>query len=261
MARPQAIMPVSKAADDNLIRIMLYGEPGVGKSVFAGTSPKCLFLVNNAGEVTSPASMGSNADMWLCEGYDDVDEAFEYMRHEGHKTYDWLWFDNLTLFQEQCMDKIMADLVAAKPNRSQWVPDQHEYLVNQNRIGTMIRSLIKLPVNIGFTAHVMRQQDDDGKVLYLPMLQGGQGALSQKVCGYMNLVAFMKAVRKDGATTRSLTLSKNSRYIAKSRFKGVPTTMESPTVPKLQMAVTGSVPRSGTPAKKTTTTTRKRIAS
>jgi hypothetical protein len=262
MSRPSAIVPVGN--EEKWHRMMVYGEPGVGKTVFAGTSPKCLILSSNQAETMSAAGMGSTADTWVCESYEDIDEAYEYLRHEGYKDYDWVWVDNLTMLQDQAMDRIMAELKKRKPERNQWVPDQHEYLVNQNRLSTMVRSFLLLKMNVGYTAHLMRTEDDDGRVLYLPMMQGGKGQLSQKVCSYMNIVGFMQSVRKEGEIRREMILEKRSKYLAKGRFPGMSGTMTDPTVPKLESAIAASLRGAGggNPRKttsKTNTTPRKRV--
>ena len=255
MARPKAIMPVGQ--EERWHRMMVYGEPGVGKTVFAGTSPKALMLVNDGAETLSAAGMGSTADSWVCSGYDEIDEAYEYLRHEGQDEYEWVWVDNLTLLQDQAMDQIMEQLVRDKPHRNRWVPDQHEYLVNQNRISTMVRNFKHLRMHVGFTAHLMKSEDDDGRVLYLPMLQGGQGALSQKICGYMNIVGYLEAVRKEGKIERRMILEKRSKYLAKGRFPGMPGVLTDPTVPLLESSIAASLAGGNGTRSRTTSRTRK----
>lgn len=256
MARPRAIRPMGQ--EDRYHRLMVYGEPGVGKTVFAGTSPKALILTSDASETMSAAAMGSQADVWVCPGYEDIDKAWEYLRHEGHEEYDWVWVDNLTLLQDQAMDDIMEELVRQKPTRNRWVPDQHEYLVNQNRISTMIRSFKKLPMHVGFTAHVMKTEDMDGKILYLPMLQGGQGALSQKICGYMNVVGYLALLRKENKSHRVMYLEKRGKYLAKGRFPGMASELADPTVPLLEQAMAATVATGGATRRRSTSTTRRK---
>lgn len=241
MSRPKAIVPIGE--EDLFHRMMVFGNPGVGKTVFAASSPKTLILATNQSETISAAGMGSKADVWVCDSYDDIDEAWEYLRHEGHKTYDWVWLDNITLLQDQGMDQLMVEVVAKKATRNRWVPDQHEYLVSQNRIATTVRSFLKLPMNFGLTAHMMRTETDDGEILYLPMLQGGQGALSKKICSYMNIVGYMRvATNKEGKTQRQLLLEPRPMYLAKGRYPGMAAVLTDPTVPKLEAAIAAADP-------------------
>lgn len=231
--RPAAIMPV---ADDNpYVKIMLYGEPGVGKTVFVGTSPNCLILSHDPDELASAKHHGSTAERWHVSDYNDLTDAYEWLR-ANPGSYDWVWLDNGTLFQEQGMDQIMLDLVAGKPHRNQFIPDKPEYQENQNRLGTLIRQLKALPVNFGVTAHVMRMydQEEEDKVTLMPLFQGGQGQLSQKFCGYMGVIAYMQArYTKEGFENFIITRARNRIY-AKDRFNAIPGgRMVNPTVPKV----------------------------
>lgn len=253
MARPKAIRPIGQ--EDKHHRLMVYGEPGVGKTVFAATSPNALILTNDEAETISAAAMGSQADVWVCPTYEDIDEAWEYLRHEGYKEFDWVWIDNLTLLQDQAMDRIMHELVQRRPDRNRWVPDQHEYLVNQNRLSTMVRNFKKLPMHVGFTAHSMRSEDEDDKVLYVPMIQGGKGALSRKICGYMNMVGYLHTVRKEGKTRRRMLIEKKGKYLAKGRYPGMPDTLDDPTMPALEKAMAATLGAGGAKPRRTTTST------
>lgn len=214
--RPAAIMPVS--AEGTYIRMLIHGEPGVGKSVLAGRSPNALMLVNDPDETSSMAMHGSTADRWHVQDYGDLTEAYDFLLHGGTNDYDWVWIDNATLVQEQGLDQIMADLVAAKPHRNQFIPDKAEYGENQNRLGTLIRQFKGLPINFGIVAHTERQEDDDGKILYLPMFQGGQGKLSHKICGYMGCVFYMSTALKNGERQRVLLTDRRSKYLCKDRY-------------------------------------------
>lgn len=258
-------MPVT--SEENHLKLLIYGKPGTGKSVLAGSSPKALLLLNDDDEATSAAMHGSTADRWVVRDYSDLTEAYEYLAHGGINDYEWLWLDNATLFQEQGMDQIMLDLVTEKPHRSQWVPDKAEYLENQNRLGTFVRQFKNLPVNFGMTAHVMRSEDDDGKVEYQPLFQGGQGALSQKFCGYMGLVGYMTARKKDGVQERVLVTDKRGKFYAKDRYSAFNGQVINPTIPEMVAAIQakrqssngGTVTprrRAASTTKKTTTRTR-----
>lgn len=233
MSKPKGIIPISKL--QGKMNIILYGEPGTGKSVIVGTSPKCLILANDCDEPISPAVQGSEAEVWVMQDYNDLSEAYEYLRHNP-TDYDWVWLDNCTLFQEQGMDQIMEDLVAAKPHRNRYIPDMHEYLLNQNRLGVWIRDMKGLPFNFGLTMHTMRIEDQEtGEMTYLPLLQGKQGEYSQKICGYMNVVGYV--TRRKGKDDKYHTIvetNKNKKFYAKDRFDALGGRLVDPTIPKME---------------------------
>jgi hypothetical protein len=259
MARPSAIVPVNQ--ERRWIRWMNYGEPGCGKSALAGTAPKCLILASDAEEPTSAAMMGSTADMWVVFDYNDLTEAVEYVRHDAiGDGYEFVWLDNGTLFQEQGMDHIMADLVADNPHRNPWVPDKPQYLLNQNKLGDLIRKLKAVPIHIGITAHVMRIESADGDQVALPLFQGGRGEYSQKICGYMNMVTYMRGRQlKGGKFQTILYTSKRSVFYAKDRYNAFGGRIVDPTIPEMMEVIKKKLPSLGKrePVKTSRTTAKK----
>lgn len=228
MREPRNIIEVRARSHVNW---MLYGEPGVGKSRLVGTAPKLLVLANNVDEVVGI----DNPDATVIEvaDYHDLSDAVEYVRHEGVKKFEWVAFDNATLFQEQGMDQIMAELVAAKPHRDIDRPDKAEYGLNQNRLGRLIRLLIAAPINFVMTAHVMRSLNEQEEDIILPAFQGGQGLFSQKLCGWMNLVTYMEVRRSKGKFVRVLNTANSGRVQSKDRFDKLARREIDLTVPEL----------------------------
>lgn len=229
-------MPVS--SDQSYINMIVYGDPGVGKTVLAGTSPNCLILEGDDGS-ESAAIHGSKADKWPMRDWRDMEEAYEYLRHEKHG-YKWVWLDSITLYQERGLDNIMEDLVAKKPHRSLYLPDKGEYGENMRRMAMWVRNMKPLPFNFGITAHAMRTEDDDGKVVYLPAIQGVN--MPQKICGYMGVVGYMTVRRSNNKDERILVTSKTAKYYAKDRFSALGGRIINPTVPQIEKLVAAKLP-------------------
>jgi len=245
MARPKAIVPV--AQDQPWIRMLVYGDPGVGKTVLIGTSPRGLILDADKGS-ESAAAHGSKASKWNVSTWDELEQVQEYLRHEGHEEFDWVWLDSISLFQEMGLDQIMAELVEAKPHRKVYLPDKGEYGQNMNRLGLWVRSMKAVPVHFGITAHTLRSEDDDGRVLYLPAVQGKN--MPDKISAHMGIVGYMYAKRKDGTIHRYLRTTKDAKHYAKDRYAAINGVMEAPTVPKIMEAVQAAQPQAGTTARR-----------
>lgn len=239
--KPEAIKPLA----DGLSRYgrwMIYGDPGVGKTPLAATAPNALILDADHG-LESAVMEGAGGETWQIDDYNDATEAMEYLRHGGHKSYEFIVLDSGTIFQERGMDHIMADLVAAKPHRVEWLPDKGEFYQNQQRTSKFIKDLVSLPVNVIVTAHTMMGDRElaDGSVTtwMMPSFQGRGIGLSIKICTYMSIVAHLHTVpskKKPGNEYPVLSTRRKDGWYAKDRY-GVIGTMARPTIPKIVQAI------------------------
>lgn len=233
--------------------IIVYSEPGGGKTRLAGTSPNALILnADGSDAVESARVAGSTAHVWDINTYKDLDDAYEYMRRGTH-SYEWVWLDSISLFQEKGMDDIMAEVVKSKPHRDPFVPDRLEYVKNMNHLSKWVRHMKALPINFGITAHVLRVEDeDDGEVTYMPWVQGRN--MPSKVCGYMSIVGRLYVAKKKGGDeqVRVLQVRKDGKWYAKDRFDALGEKVIDPTIPM----ITSKVLAAGGSRK--TTTRRKR---
>jgi hypothetical protein len=248
--KPRGIKQLSRRPSH--VRILVYSYPGVGKSVLAGSSAEVgKTLILNADGPDGPESMramGYDPDVYDVKSFKELDEAYEYLRHGGREEYDWVWLDSITLFQELGMDQIMAELVKKSPHRDINLPDKPQYLLTQNKLGLWIRRMKGLPMNFGMTAHVMKigTDDDDEEesgVQYMPAIQGGQGNMSSKICGYVGIVGRMYIHRKRVAPkgggrpvvrrTRVLQAQPSGKWYAKDRFAALGTELVNPTMAQI----------------------------
>ena len=145
----------------------------------------------------------------------------------------------------------MRDAVAKNTSRNLLIPDKREYQLVQNTMDQFVRWFCALPVNFGATAHVMIESvielDEDGdeieQKMYMPQIQGGRGKMSQKVCGYMSVVAFMDTVKvKGGGMERSILVRGDATHTAKDRYDVIGDAsgrMRSPTIPKIVTSIGG----------------------
>jgi AAA domain len=247
---------------DAYLHLLVYGQPGSGKTPFLSTGPKTLILECDRGDA-SAAVLKTTAEKWVINDWHDMSAAYEYVRHEGVNEYEWVWIDSMTLFQERGLDHIMQDLVARKPHRKVYLPDKGEYGENMNRVSLLVRDFKTLPINFGITAHIARVEDEDGDVTYMPHIQGRN--MPQKISGYFDVVALMEMTASKGQiqpVLRTKPDQKHKDYYIRDRFNMLSTgAMLNPTVPKVMAAfkkATEAVKPPVAPkkavAKKTTTT-------
>lgn len=230
MPRPSAIRPA--AVENTYLKWLLYGDPGIGKSRLTATAENCLILKSRSDNLESIVMAGSKADVWEMTDWNDMEEAYDYLKHDDHG-YEFVSFDTITLFQELGLTHIMEDLVAQKSHRKVYLPDKGEYGQNMNRLSMWVRDMKVLPFHFCVVAHAfVWQEDDQDDERRWPLIQGK--GMPAKIAGYMNLVTYMEAKTDDeGNYGRILYTKKQESYFAKDGWDAFPEKIRNPTVPQM----------------------------
>lgn len=236
--------------DLSTINMMIYGYPGIGKSVFWGTGgPKTLMMDSDSGGTEAARAQGSKAKRIRVNDYDQLDRVYQHLAHDKHG-FRWVVWDSLTLFQDRALiDDILPDAAALNPKQSAHVASQREYLINQNRIGNYVRLFADLPVNFGISCHVMIGEDgeaEDGGIILKPDIRGKKGSFSSYIAGYMNVVCYYG---RTPAGKRRLITERQDKYFAKDRFDALRTGgkpfLDNATLPNVDKMISDKLKASG----------------
>lgn len=175
--------------------IMVYGTSGIGKTVFAGSDDKVLFIAPEDSGTISAKRFGSKADRWPVNNWNDLLEAYEYVYEQielDEFDYDWIIIDSLTEMQYMAMQHVLKQVVDDNPNRDPDVPAiqdwQRYYIIFEK----MIRAYNDLDVNVLYTALDRKVEDAEGEDFYVPDIQGKEYLLSLKVASLMTSYGHMK---------------------------------------------------------------------
>lgn len=239
MPKPAAIKEVS--AQRAHWTIIVYADPGVGKTWLAATSAKedhDTLIVRPPTDHTDTIDIHFDVivDEWVVHDWQDMDEVHEYLRHEDHG-YRWVWMDSVSLVQEIGLDGIMQDLVTAKPHRNEHVPDRGEYGENMNRLSKWIRNMSALDFNFGMTAHVIRYTSPKtGDEHLMPWVQGKM--MPEKICGYANVVGHLDIIESEKhGEVRVLHVKPHDEYYAKDGFGAFSGRILRPDISKMEEEV------------------------
>lgn len=180
---------------DETLNVLLYGDSGVGKTVWGGGAD--LIIATEKGLV-SAKRQGSKAKAWPVESWADVQAAYEWVEDKCAEgvlgTRNWISIDSAPEMQQLLLRSILDKAVAQNDERDPDIPAIQDHQKWQNMFKRFIRLFNDLPVNVVWTATPMRVENEQGDPLVLPDFQGKGFGISSWVCAQMSAVGFMKKV-------------------------------------------------------------------
>ncbi len=188
--------------------IMVYGGPGSGKTVLAGTVPgKLLFLAGEPGYI-SAARLGAHGKARLIPDTATAVAAASWLEDGNASKFDWIVVDGLGTMQKKFLLNYAAEAYDANPAKRAHrnLPDKPDYFNAQNMVMSWVSRLIDLPVNVLFTAHAMYPEDKStGEQLVYPSIQGKGYEISSYICGLMHAVGYMSPrINAEGQPVRRI---------------------------------------------------------
>lgn len=188
--------------------MLLFGLPGVGKTRFIGTGDSTL-IIRPPTDHTDSIELPANVEELVVRDWTDTFEVFQWGQQGGFKKYEWTWLDSISLFEDMGLDDVFADAVARKESRRAFGPDKGEYGINRSRLGKWIRDMVGLAefgvTNFGVVANVMQWWDPvKQEDIWMPLVGSAQSSMAVKMCGYMNIVAYLQKAQVGQVQQRQL---------------------------------------------------------
>lgn len=197
---PFEIKSPKESASEGL-NILVYGRPGVGKTVLAGTAeddPRlCRVLVLDIeGGVLSISARGKNLDVTRIRSMEDFADVYEYL-YEGDHPYQCVVIDSLTEVQKLAMTEIMLAVADARPDRDPDIASRQEWGKNIEQVRKLVRYFRDLPIHTVFTCLEQEIQDEStGDMFIRPSLPG---KLAGEIGGFVDIVGRLSIrTRRDG---------------------------------------------------------------
>lgn len=248
-----ANLPIVKASEKlDRISMLIYGDPGVGKTVLSGSSNEVesmrpvLFIDCEGGtkplretqpdiEVVRVQTLYDKGGRTRKSAWDFLsDGIYEDLKLQPSR-YKTLVVDSLTEVSNLAMQHVMEELIAEHPERDPDVPGQKEYLRTASKVRRWVRGMRDLHTNIIFTALVREDTDETtGKVVkIIPAFAGKK--LSYEVPAWVDNVMFLytKTIKdedkKDVIVRKGLS-QPSGKHFAKDRSTRLPQVLDNPTM-------------------------------
>jgi phage nucleotide-binding protein len=183
------------------LKVLIYGEPGVGKTTFAATAPSPLLIDVERGS-RSVLNVNNPVDVLDFQSINQVEAAFD--------KYETIVLDTLTEMQARLIDQQLRALGKGAPV---YKADWGVYGENTQRIRMLVSMFRDIDKNLIATAHAKLDKDDQTGIEFVrPALTPG---LAKTVNGMFDIVGFLKINSKG---ERVLRVQPNKRVLAKTRL-------------------------------------------
>lgn len=241
--RPNRIggLQVVKAqARQPYVNILVYGDPGVGKTRLAGsadavpTMRKVLFVDLEAGTLTLTHSY-PDVDIVRVSNWDEMQAVYDELL-AGNHDYTTVVLDSLTEIQKFNMAQVMRDRLAnSSADLDPDIPDMRAWGKNIEQIRRFIRAFRDLPMHTIFTALLKTEKNKrNGLTEHKPYLSG---KLADEVAGFLDIVCYLYVKEVEGEQKRLLLTGATDEITAKDRTGKLDVVMVDPTMGDILNAI------------------------
>lgn len=217
------------------VNLLVYGEPGAGKTVLAGSADdvpelRKVLVIDVEGGTYSLKNTYPDVETVRVQTWKELQDVYNEL-HRGDHDFQTVVLDSLTEIQKFSMYNIMADLIKAKPDMDPDIPGMREWGKNIEQIRRFVRGFRDLPMNTIFTALAKSDKNPrTGITTKKPYLSG---KLADEVAGFLDVVVYLYQKEHDGEQKRLLLTGATEEVVAKDRSGKLPLVIESPTMKEL----------------------------
>ena len=218
------------AESPEFINMLVYGNPGAGKTVLSGSADavpelRPTLILDVEGGTFSIRERFPDVEVVRVQTWPDMQRVYDALYKMDHE-YQTVVLDSLTEMQKFSMYRIMADVLKEHPDRDPEVPSIREWGKNIEQIRRLVRAFRDLPMNTIFTALATTDKDNKtGAVVTRPSLSG---KLAMEVGGFVDIMLYMNTKVVDGELIRLVQSVGTDSVIAKDRSDNLPSVVENP---------------------------------
>lgn len=249
MTLRESLQPKPPSQLIDYLNLLLYGDPGVGKTYLGGTAmdhpdtSPVLYLDVDGGVTTLRDRQ--DLDVLPVRAIDDpnplspgINQIYEKLfasitrdkngvpRLEHYKC---VVIDRLDELADVDMRYIMRAAYQRNPDKVDVdVPSPREYGINRSHIRKLVRAFRDLPCHVIFVAGMASRQEEGQPTKYFP---GFSGKLQTEVPGFCDIVGYYYNDNSTGEVIRRLQFQGTRRVQAKDRTDSLGEFIDNPSIP------------------------------
>lgn len=214
------------------LRLVIYGDPKVGKTTLAGSFPRPLFIDFDRG-LESLAVQNMEAEQWPPPDYDgpigfkQLEQLYEYIRQHRDR-WDTLIFDSLTVIQQALLNEIVdsrRDTNTTTDMLRLMVPEIGEYQGNMRQLERILVDFRRFNKHMVVIAGVRERLGKRS-----PNVSPSVGTI---LSHWASVIAELTVEDVQGGKARVLWTSPGPGREAGSRFRSLEPYMQEPTFDKI----------------------------
>lgn len=223
----------------SFISLLLYGEPGAGKTHLIGTAmdhpdTNPMLILDVDGGVTTIRKR-ANVDVIQVRTMKQLEDVHKELVNDTSGYYKTVAIDTITELQKLDMRTVMQEQHSKRPDTTDiYVPSPREWGKSGDRMRMIVRAYRDLPCHTIVSAHLGEEVTDSGKKKVYPSIPG---KLKNELAGFFDIVGYLRVVsRKEGneiVLDRSLQIVNTDGVVAKDRTSSLGSTVVNPSIPLL----------------------------
>jgi len=203
----------------NEIKFLVYGESGVGKTVFSATWPRPLFLDIDRGL----ASVRHKISRIQISNWEDLQNAYAFLS-STENTFQTVVIDSLNELQKIAMAHVVGSFTGVRRSYDS-LPSQSDYGKMLDDFDKFVRAIRSLPMHVVLISNVAGKEFETDIVQ--PQLTGK--STSRNICRMMDIVGYLfKADSSEPAKPRVMVFDEVN-FVTKDRSGVLPPTITDPT--------------------------------
>lgn len=187
---------ISLEQEDDYVNLLVYGMSGAGKTVFAGSARRVLFIAPEDDGTLSAKRQGSKAKKWIVKKWVDLQEAYDWLYDNPDHGFDWISIDSGTEMQAMLLRHILDETVKEKDSRDPDIPAIQDHQKWQNMFIRFVKAFNALPVNVLWTALARNELDQNKEEFLCPDIAGKGYQMAQKFASFMTSYGYLQVTNQ-----------------------------------------------------------------